>query len=158
MANFNSTVIANAIADPFVANPAGQVNGRVRVASQATTHTSTVTANTFRLCRLPTNARVISIKIASDVIVLVGAADVGLADTDGVAIDADLFDLTLDGGLVVQDVRFAQLTVATAGQMLFELLGQASDPGGEFELLVTDPTGIAKTDGTMFYEVLFTVT
>ena len=66
MANANSNLIANIVANPPVHNHVGVSGGRVRVMADTFTSSGWAVANdTITLCRLPSNARIWSIRIAT---------------------------------------------------------------------------------------------
>jgi hypothetical protein len=96
MANTNSTLITNIIADPPVPNDVAVSGGRVRVmADDFEVAGADFDANddTIRLCRLPANARVLAIYIKNDDMDsgTESAVNIGLAQTDGTIIDEDQF-------------------------------------------------------------------
>lgn len=169
MANTNSNLIANAVASPVVHPPAGKNYGRVRIAQDAFEVTAAdfdADGDTIRLCRIPSNARIISIKIGNDD--LDGATDsifnVGVADPDGTIRDEDFF-----ATLVTQFQSATRLTelfdealqaanIDEVGETIWEMLDIASDPGGFFEIVLyqTATAGSAQS-GTVAFQIMYAI-
>lgn len=102
------------------------------------------TGSTYRLLRIPSNARVPQVLLSNDALAGAAAGDVGLyqtADNGGAVVDADFFasavslvaaaskvDVTLESGVI----DFANLE-----QPLWELLGLLTDPFVDYDVAVT---------------------
>mgnify|MGYP003639717988 FL=1 len=121
--------MANIIATPPVMNDVGQSGGRMRVVSDSFTDVSMINdGDVARLCRLPANARIWSLKVyfadwgGSGAVVAIG-----LYPTSGTLEHADdekAYKTALDvsSAVAIADYRFAtDTTMATAGRRLFEM-------------------------------------
>ena len=121
--------MANIVATPPVMNDVGQSGGRMRVVADSFTDTSMVDDGDYaRLCRLPANARIWSLKIYfADWGGSNAAVAIGLYPTSGTLEHADdekVFKTGLDvsSAVATADYRFAtDTTMATVGRRLFEL-------------------------------------
>jgi hypothetical protein len=110
-------------------------------------------ASTYRVMRVPSNARMSSLEITAADAVTAGAYDVGLAypndvedvDLQGVVIDADFFASAVDialGPLANVDITFESgvYTLANSEKALWEAAGLSEDPRVELDIMVTVET------------------
>ena len=177
MVSQDSTIMTNLKASPSVLTDAGQWGGRVRVVMDS--FETLVAGSTgvdadgdyFRLCSLPSNARIIQFWVASDD--LDSGTDIALnyglntADTTTV-LDEDLFAsaVTHQGAKAPTDIRFeaAATNIATWQMPLWEVLNTAlagsvtSDPGIIYDVVATNT---AATSGllaaTFSFCIMYTV-
>lgn len=160
-----SNQIANATADPFITNSAGQMYGRQRVHQDVTTLAAPVlNTEAFRAARVPSNARISRIEILSTAVTgpLGTTADIGVGNIDGTVVDDDLFASAEDLQDVVGAVNFrflpdGLLDIDTIGLMLWELLGLSEDPSIEFEITATVTVETGGTAGDVGVIVEWTV-
>lgn len=147
MANTNSSIISG-VADPASMANVGISGGRMRVAADTFEIAANPTAeDTLTLCRLPSGARIYSIKLFCDDMDTGGtelAIDLGLVETDGTGGDpdclvdgaTDLLTAAQTGGI---EVRFDHTTfgVESINKQVFELAGKTADDGKQMDLLLT---------------------
>jgi hypothetical protein len=136
---------------------------------RATTETVAVAngdsiASTFRVVRIPSNARITSASIFCTAITS-AAADVGLYQTaryGGAVVDADFFSAaqtlaTASGGINVMNGNLLSgANSANRNKRVWELLGLTSDPGREYDVVLT-LTAAATAAGTAGLEVGYVV-
>ena len=169
MSTADSNLIANSDAVPPVMNDVNRQGGRVRTVNDAfeLATTDIQTNDIVRLVRLPVNAHILSIQIANDDLDSNGTptlvADVGLYDpSDDTAVDDDCFataitQLQSATGWGTELVSEAD-DIADFGKTLWEVAGQTSDPGGEYDLCLTFDTGAATgAAGTLAFKVEYVV-
>lgn len=144
VANTKATLITNQDATPPVlSNPA--LNGRViNAAGTVETLAADDASSVYRLVRIPSNARILSLQVAADAITGASAADVGLyqtAQNGGAVLDADFFatDVDISSGIVFTDVLLeATVTDISKCEMpLWQLYGLTSDPCISYDICVT---------------------
>lgn len=144
VANTKATLISNADAVPPVLTNS-HMNGVVRnTVGTVETLAADDVASVYRLCRVPSNARLVSLKVASDAITGASTSDVGVYKTlrDGAAVvDADFFATDID---ISSATAFTEnLLEATATdhvnceKRLWEALGLTTDPQIDYDLAVT---------------------
>jgi hypothetical protein len=136
MPNQNSNIIANKVAVPPVNNEVGLDGGRVRVVMDtfetiaAGDTAADANGDAFLLARLPSNARIISFKVASDD--LDGASDValnyGLYETDGTVIDEDEFASAVNhqSAVALTEILFEAADISTLTQTLADRAGESN--------------------------------
>lgn len=90
-----SSVITNMDATPLVLSNARLAAAQLREAIGTVQATASASiASTYRLCRVPSNARISQVILSCDAFDTTGAADVGVyqtADNGGAVVDADFF-------------------------------------------------------------------
>jgi hypothetical protein len=164
MANVNTTLVSNFEALPQIANNAHELHGVKRVAQG--TIALDVSANfqsgdVVFLAPIPTNASITSIQIANDDLDSGSTVtfDVGLYDSEDVAVDADCY---VDGSTAFRaaagftEYRFSALDINTAGQQIWEDAGASANPGGFYYLAITAAAN-ADTDGDVSFIVEYVV-
>jgi len=176
-----STSIQNLDASPVIANTIGEgAPGMIRVVNDSVTPVSgDDTTSTYRLCRIPTTAKVKSLYIES-AIATAGAGDIDIAFSDSTN---DGTQASLAGG-IVQITGPADNKLFGAAQALFGLTGRqdftfkgtftpamqnmpiwkalvslgatqfTADPGGFFDIFVKITTAIT-TGGVLSAEVYY---
>lgn len=149
-----STLLTNRDAAPRTINPV--VNDGARVRSKAFTVEVTngdSIGSTFRLCDLPSNARINSIRIFCDAITS-AAADFGLYQTTanaGAVVDADAYasaQTIATANALGIEVMFEARNVANVGKRVFEDAGLTADPYRDYDLVAT-LTAAATATGTL---------
>lgn len=146
VANTKSTHITNADATPVVLTNAAVSGGLVR-ASAGTVETLAAddAASVYRLVRVPSNARILSILLATDAITGATTSDVGVyqtAQNGGAVVDADFFatdvDISTAATVFTEVLLEATATdIAKCEKPLWDLLGLTSDPQREYDIAVT---------------------
>jgi hypothetical protein len=114
------------------------------------------------VCSVPSNARVLSVKVSAPDIGTTTTADVGIYRTtlDGSAVvDADLFAsaLSLSGGAINKTECVNESTVIGVDEMekpLWEAAGASTDPKCDYDVVLT-LVGAADAAGSVFVEVEF---
>lgn len=144
VANTKATLITNADATPpTLSNPA--LNGRVCNASGTVeTLAADDAASVYRLVRVPSNARILNLQLASDAITGANASDVGLYQTaanGGAVLDADFFatDVDISSATAFTDVLLEATAtdIAKCEMPLWQLYGLSADPCIFYDICVT---------------------
>lgn len=159
-----SLSITNADASPVVATNTGAgANGYDKEINDFVTPTAAGLADTtsrYQMVRLPSNAKLKSLKLTSDAALDTNGTpllslDVGLYYSDsttdgspqallGTAISVNLFAAILVFTTVFQEVNaLKSFAVAKRNQPLWQAAGLASDPGGFFDIVVAVHAGAA---------------
>lgn len=146
MANLTSTLISNTNATPKVLNSAnaGAAGATLSTYAAVAVTTSEVSTNVLRLVRVPSNARVTSVRASCTALGGTCAGDIGLyrtADDGGAVVDADFFGSAVS---FVSAVNAAEQlnesgvnTPVLQGQPLWQAAGLAADPRGFFDIAIT---------------------
>lgn len=153
MTTKKSDIVTNYTAVPRVANATQVLGGRVRII-QGTIALATgdLDANDIILLSpVPTNASIISIKLAADDldsnVSPTLAWNVGLHALDGsTAKDADFYATAITLGQAATaftEYRFEAADINTTGTKVWQNAGDTSDPGGSYYLSMTASTGAA---------------
>jgi hypothetical protein len=170
-----SASIVNADASPIVANTAGE-GGPAPLKNVTGIAVGTANANidsTFQMCRVPSNAKVKQITLQSQP-QTVGVTDIGLYfATDGQggkpttllvanAIDRDFFATAINLQTTVQPTDVTNNPITTANtpdkrnMPLWQAVGLTSDPGGNFDIVLSLTTAITTGLGNMVMSVSYT--
>lgn len=119
--------------------------------------------STYRYYSLRSDAKVKGVRISAPDIGTTTAANVGLYDTTangGAVVNATLFasGVVLNAGPITRsEVAIgAGITVANANKKIWELLGLASDPNKEYDLVLT-LSGAADAGGAVLVETDYKV-
>lgn len=141
--NLKATAITNADATPVVFSNASLAKGRVQnaVGTLEAANAASV-GSTYRLARVPSNARVSQVLLSNDAFTTTGAGDVGLYKTNGGAVvDADFFAsavaLTAAQSNVDVTHESGVFGIEDAEQMLWQALGLTADPQIEYDVAIT---------------------
>lgn len=144
--NLKSTHIANATATPVVLNTAALGAG-AQLHESAGTVTVSAAANagsTYRMCRVPSNARASQVLLSNASSGATGAANIGVYETDdngGAAVAADLFGsaVAITSAQNHLDVTYesGQYTLAESEKPLWEVLGKTKDTQREYDIVIT---------------------
>lgn len=169
-----SATIINNDASPAVANTAGEGGSSPMkgITGIATGVASSSIDATYQMCRVPSNAKIKRIFLQSES-QAVGVTDVGLYyATDGVigkpnallvaaAINRVFFATSINlATTTVQDVTCNPITSgytpSKRNQPLWQAAGLASDPGGNFDIVLSLTTAITTGTGVMVMNVEYT--
>jgi len=158
--NLKATAItqadANAATNPYLAkgNPVESV-GSVSLANGDSI------ASTYRVCRIPSNARISAVRLFCSAITS-GAADIGLRRTaadGGAVVDADFFIAaqSIASALAGSEVSGGNvLTPVNREKRVWEALNLTSDPNLLYDVTVT-LTAATTAAGTLALQVSFVV-
>lgn len=147
---------------PLMTNPAiHKGNLKSSVGKVAVANGDSI-GSTFRLCRIPSNARISNVLLTCGAITS-AAADIGLYKTTrdgGAVVDADFFASaqSLAAALARTSVvrESGVVTPANVEKMVWEQLGLTQDPGIEYDVVAT-LTAAATAAESMALEVQYAV-
>jgi hypothetical protein len=172
MASQKSNLITNSDTVPSVMNDVGKSGGRVRIQTdnfEWLGTTMTTAADFCRLCRVPTNARLISFVIWNDDLDSNGSptlvTDLGIypiaSDT---AVSSDCLadgDTSMQSATVGAGTELLCLAAAdlpNMGKPLWEVAGLSTDPGGLYDICITLQVPAATdVDLTFAFRCMYTV-
>lgn len=169
MTNVNSTLVANFEAEPRVKSPVGQLGGRVRCAQGTLTIPENgydADGDTLMLAPIPSNARILSIKIGNQDVDsgTDSAFNLGIYDSEGAVKDEDYF-----ASAVTQFRAAARLTelfdealqdanIADVGKELWEMAGDTEDPGGHYYIAITETATFTEVaDAVISFQILYAI-
>lgn len=147
--NVTSQIIDDLDATPVVKINQLEDGGKVRSSYGFADFAASDATSVARVLRVASDAKVVTLRLASDDLGTGGTVDVGLHQTTengGAAVDADLFASAVDtdgaSGLVWTDITDESLVVPIedAGKALWEQLGLATDPRINYDVTVTRNT------------------
>lgn len=162
MATTKSNLITNLDAVPSVFNEVGLSGGRVRIAMdnfEVATADYDADGDYISLCRLPVNARVLSIKLWADAMGTSSATNCGVYSGSSIK-DEDFFASAVDtsSAVAASELRFEAANINTMGDKLWENAGESSNPGGHYDIVLTQTaTATNGSDFTVSFEVLYTI-
>ncbi len=126
--------------------------------------TSSDAGSTYRMCSVPSNARISQILLYSDDVGNAGLVDIGIYQTTangGLVVDADHFASAVDvNNAALNGVDVTYEAGTTAGQIddiekaLWEQLGLSADPCRDYDVVLTS-TQAAGTGGTLSLRVRY---
>lgn len=147
--NLKSTHIGNATATPVVLNTA-PLGAGARLNESAGTVTASAAADaasTYRMCRVPSNARVSQVLLSNASSGAAGAADIGIYQTNdngGAVVAAAFFGsaVALTAAQNNVDVTYESgvYTLVNSEKPLWEALGLTKDPQREYDVVITITT------------------
>lgn len=159
----NGTLLANTYATPAIANPSGLDSGmlQVKIATCAIPTSATDLANSvYTFCQVASNDILTSIDFGGTALTA-GALSLGLFVSNSLTVAATNSDhlfatsISFASAVAPADKRFTNLSVTTAGQRVWQLLGLSSDPGAVYDLAAYSTTA-ATAAGTLYCKVQFT--
>ena len=158
MGTKNTDLVANFEASPQVANNAAELHGVLRTASGTVELAAGDSDDNdiVMLAPIPSNASVSSLFIGSDNLGGSCTFNVGIYTTAGVVKDEDVFATLVADAAGMTDVRFEAANIDTAGQKMYELAGDSSDPGGYYYIAAT-MSAAGGTAGTMSWNISYVV-
>lgn len=139
-----STPIANATATPVVLTTSSVSAGAMHesVGRVATSAAASATSK-YKMCRVPSNARISQVLLTNDTSGATGAADIGVYETDdngAAAVSAAFFGsavlLTAAQNNVDVTYESGTFTIANSDKMLWQALGKTADPQREYDIVV----------------------
>ena len=153
MAIFNSDQVANLLANPPVATEVTMHGARLRCSSGFFAHTTGGTGDEIILCTLPSNARVISIRI--ECAGGSAAGNLGVYSTAGIVQDVDCFATAASLTSISTDHRWeAASNELLIEEKMWENAELASDPGG---LLAIGIKPTADCGASTAYNIMYVV-
>lgn len=161
----DSTQVSNADAVSPIMTDVGVAGGRVRTLMgtfEVTAEDVTEDGDILRLARIPANAIINSIEIASDVLgAAAGTANVGLYQVDGTLDDEDAYASAitlLQAGGALTRVENEARDINKIGQRVWEDAGDTADPGGHKDICVTLASAMTTpAAGTVSYVIHYTI-
>lgn len=139
-----STQMTNRDAVPRVVNNPGAVAGMLRgFAATVLAVTGDSTGSVYRMAQVPSDAVLHSLVLSSDDLGTTTTVNVGIYDTTangGAAVSATLFAsaFVVNAGAVSKvDMLNNTLSLNTAEQQLWQLLGLSSDPKKNYDICIT---------------------
>lgn len=163
LVNLKSTHITNATATPVVLNTAALGAG-AQLHESAGSVTATAADNatsTYRMCRVPSNARISQVLLSNAAAGATGAVDVGVYQTNdngGAVVSAAFFGsaVAITAAQTHLDVTYESGTYTYAGseQPLWQALGLTADPQREYDIVLTN-TAVHANGGAMNLKVRF---
>ena len=158
MGTKNTDLVANFEASPQVANNSAELHGVLRTA-HGTVELATGDSDDndiVMLAPIPSNAAVPSLFIGSDTFGGSCTFNVGIYTTAGAVKDEDVFATAVADAGAMADVRFEAANINTAGQKMYELAGDSTDPGGYYYIAATMAAD-GGTAGTMSWNITYVV-
>jgi len=154
--NTKATAISNADADPPVTNDPALEKGLMRECSGTVEVAAADSDNSvYRMCRVPSTARVTSILVGNDAITSGTAYDIGVYDEaadGGAVIDANEFASGVDLSSALAFTEYLNEAVATeivdCEKPLWDKLGKTSDPNLFYDICLTGTT-VGSAAGTI---------
>ena len=158
MGTKNTDLVANFEASPQVANNSAELHGVLRTANGTVELAAGDSDNDdiVMLAPIPSNASVSSLFIGSDTLGGSCTFNVGIYTTAGVVKDEDVFATAVADAAAMTDVRFEAANINTAGQKMYELAGDSTDPGGYYYVAAT-MAAAGGTAGTMSWNITYVV-
>lgn len=163
--NILANAITNADASPRVAN-SSYLEGGVLRSSVGTVEVAAADSDgsTYRFCRVPSGARVHSIRVYCDSITAGTSFDFGLyknAADGGAVVDVDSFSSAVDLSTAITtgtEIRFEAADIAQIEKRMFEQAGVALtvDPFLEYDIVATGNT-VGSAAGTISISVSWTL-
>lgn len=109
--------------------------------------TSDDDTSTYRILRLPSNAVLVNLEIASDALGTLAAYDIGVYETEangGAAVDDDEFGSSISLASMIDWTNVLNEASAAfkerIGQPLWQRIGLTSDPGKSYDIVATGDT------------------
>ncbi len=160
--DLKSTAITNRDASPRALTSSYLSEGVVRESyGKVTTTSSVTTGSTYRMCQVPSSARVSEILLSTAAMGGSSAADLGVYQTTangGAVVDADFFaaGATLVNALTNSQISMTQTvnTITKQGQRLWEALGLSADPQIDYDITFTT-TATITTGGLLGVKVRY---
>jgi len=158
MTTKNTDLIANFEASPSIANSAAELHGVLRTANGTVELAAGDTGDNdiVMLAPIPSNAAVPSLFIGSDTFGGSCTFNVGIYTSAGALKDEDAFASAVADAGAMADVRFEAANIDTAGKKMYELAGDATDPGGYY-YIATTMQAAGGTAGTMTWNISYVV-
>ena len=158
MTTKNTSLVANFVASPQVLNNPAELHGVLRTAHGTVELAAGDTGDNdiVMLAPIPSNAAVPSLFIGSDTFGGSCTFNVGIYTSAGALKDEDAFASAVADAGAMADVRFEAANIDTAGKKMYELAGDATDPGGYY-YIATTMQAAGGTAGTMTWNISYVV-
>ena len=159
-----SSIITNRDASPRAANDPKLEKGRLREAvGFVETNLDDSIASTYRLCQVPSGARIAQVLLWADGASATGDMDLGLyqtTDKGSAVVDADFFASAIDinaAALSAVDVTHesAVYGLEDAEKTLWEALGLSADPFLDYDIVGTLTAALTTTAQTIMVKVRY---
>ena len=170
MVTQDSNLIANVVATPPTLTDVGQAGGRVRVMvdsfemNAAGSTGIDADGDILRMCRLPSNARILQLWVSSDD--LDSGTDIalnyGIYKTDGTLVDEDEFAAAVNhqSAVAKTDLMFeaAVTDISNWQATLWERAGESTDPSIMYDICATNTAATSGLQAATFaFMILYTV-
>jgi hypothetical protein len=161
----SSTQITNRDASPRVLSQARVSRGSMLVScGYAESSAADDIGSKYKMCSVPSNARIHSVLLSCDSVGTAGAADVGIyqtTDNGGAVVDADFFTAakSLVTALKNSDVTFGNtggLGVEEAEMPLWQALGLTADSKRDYDIVLTVTTATVSA-GSIFLQCAYVI-
>ena len=158
MGTKNTDLVANFEATPQVKNNAAELHGVLRTAHGTVELAAGDSDDNdiVMLAPIPSNAVVSHIFIGSDTLGGSCTFNVGIYTAAGVVKDEDVFASAVADEAAMADVRFEAANINTAGQQMYELAGDSSDPSTYYYIAAT-MAAAGGTAGDMSFNIQYVV-
>tara|TARA_X000001382_G_scaffold101793_1_gene76475 strand:+ start:84 stop:560 length:477 start_codon:yes stop_codon:yes gene_type:complete len=157
MTTLNSDLVANFEAS-YTMSDATLLQGVTRIA-QGTIELAagdSTDNDIVMLAPIPTHASITSLKVGTDTFGGSCTFNVGLYTSAGVVKDEDCFASSVADAAAMTDLRFEAADINTAGQKVYTIAGDSTDPTGVYYVAVTfNATG--GTAGTMSFIIEYVI-
>ena len=118
--------------------------------------------STYRICRLPSYARLSQIIVKGDTALVGGPIDIGVYRTPahgGAVVDLDILATDIDvatAAITTTELNslWDVLDIANVEQRLWEMAGLSADPGQQLDIVMTTSTAIT-TGGTITFVIRY---
>ena len=158
MGTKNTDLVANFEATPQVKNNAAELHGVLRTAHGTVELAAGDSDNddVVMLAPIPSNAVVSQLFVGSDTLGGSCTFNIGIYTSAGVVKDEDVFATAVADAAAMADVRFEAADINTAGQKMYELAGDSTDPGGYYYISATMAAD-GQTAGDMSFNIQYVV-
>ena len=158
MTTKNTSLVANFIASPQVLNNSAELHGVLRTAHGTVELAAGDSGDDdiVMLAPIPSNAAVPSLFIGSDSLGGSCTFNVGIYTTAGVVKSENVFASAVADAGAMTDVRFEAANIDTNSKKMYELAGDAKDPGGYYYIAATMAAD-GETLGTMSWNISYVV-
>jgi len=153
--NTKSTHISNADSSPIViTNSYIASSRRVDAAATCEVAAADTDASVYRMVRVPSNCRFVTLEVLNDAITAGTDYDLGVydvADVGGEVVDADLFATAIDmstARTLPLNALFEVLDIDNIEKPLWDLLGLSADPVKMYDICFTANT-VGSAAGTL---------
>lgn len=161
----SSTQITNRDATPRVLNNSRISKGAMQVScGYAESSAADDIGSKYKMCSVPSNARIHSVLLSCDSVGTAGAADIGIyqtTDNGGAVVDADFFKAaqSLVTALKNSDVTFGNtggLGVEEGEMPLWQALGLTADSKRDYDIVLTVTTATVSA-GSIFLQAAYVI-
>ena len=155
-----STFISNYEATPQVPNKRSFSSMVIHRKGYAAIGASASSGSIYHLVSVPSNAKIVDVRVSAPDIGTTITMDFGLYTTAGVVKDSDAFAAALDlhsGALDNKSISHGVvLTVDLHDNQIWQIAGDSADPGGDYYISGTSAADNDGTAGKVLVNVFFT--